>query len=140
MLNGKHGADNLSEQTIVGWIRKEEPNLSTEICPLEERKGNGNGAPIPWGEVVRYLKSAALMPHRRSDLLFRALQELLTCLPAVGTALIWPCQEKEVPWEVYYAGLRPESMRRWLSDRLDPSLDVTIAALQQDLIRLAEMP
>jgi len=96
--------------------------------------------PIPWGDVIHYLKAAALLPQRRGEMIARALQELLTCLPAAGTALIWPCQDRKVPWKVYYAGMRQETMQRWLSARLDPSLDATIGVLQHDLASLSEMP
>ena len=95
---------------------------------------------IPWGEAVHYLKSAALLPQQRGEMLARALQEFLTCLPAAATALIWPCQDRKVPWKVYYAGMRQETMRRWLSARLDPSLDVTIGVLQHDLTSLSDLP
>ena len=95
---------------------------------------------IPWGDAVHYLKNAALLPQQRDEMIARALQELLTCLPAAGTALIWPCQSRKVPWKVYYAGMRQESMRRWLSARLDPSLDVTTGVLQHDLTSLSDMP
>ncbi len=96
--------------------------------------------PISWGETIHYLKFAAFLPHRRGEMLARALQEFLTCLPAVGTALIWPCQDRKVPWKVYYVGMRQESMYRWLSARLDLSLDTTLGVLQHDLSNLSEMP
>src|SRR5690349_15318082 len=96
--------------------------------------------PISCGDAVYYLKAAAVFPQRRGEMIARALQELLTCLPAAGTALIWPCQDRKVPWKVYYAGIRQESMRRWLSARLDPSLDATISVLQHDFSSLSEMP
>lgn len=95
---------------------------------------------IPWGDIIHYLKTAALLPQRRGEMIARALQELLICLPAVGTALIWPCQDSKAPWKVYYAGTRQQTMRRWLSNRIGTSLDVTIGVLQHDLSGLSDMP
>jgi len=95
---------------------------------------------VPWDDAVHYLKTAALLPQRRGDMIARALQELLTCLPAVGTALIWPCQDRNVPWKVYYAGTRQQDIQRWLTARLDCSLDVTLGMLQEDLLQLSDMP
>ncbi|TMC21658.1 MAG: hypothetical protein E6J34_09020 [Chloroflexi bacterium] len=95
---------------------------------------------IPGEDVIHHLKSAALHPQRRGEMIARALQEVLVSLPAVGTALIWPCQDRTVPWKVYYAGARRESMRRWLTMRLDYSFDVTLSMLQQDLSKLVDMP
>jgi sugar diacid utilization regulator len=94
---------------------------------------------IPWGEVVYYLKAAALSPQRRDEMIARALQELVTILPAVGTALIWPSQDREVAWKVYYAGTHQQTMRRWLMARLAPSLDATLGVLEHDLSTL-DMP
>ncbi len=96
--------------------------------------------PIPWGGVTHYLKTAALFPQRRGEMIARALQELLTTLPAIGTALVWPCQTRKIPWKVYYAGTRRESMQRWLTARLNYSLDATLGVLQQDLSKLSDMP
>lgn len=95
---------------------------------------------VPWGEVIYYLKTAAFSPQQRGDLLIRALQELRITLPAVGTALIWPGQESKVPWKVYYAGTRPQSIQRWLTARIGSSLDATIGVLQHDLSSLSDMP
>src|SRR5215472_7506586 len=95
---------------------------------------------IPWGDVVHYLKVAALYPRRRSEMIVRALQELLICLPSVGTALIWPDQDRNAPWKAYYAGINQESMQRWLAVRLNFSLDATLGALQEDLRHLSDMP
>jgi hypothetical protein len=95
---------------------------------------------ISEGGVLHCLEIAALHPQRRSEMIGHALQELLVCLPAVGTALIWPCQDRNVPWKVYYAGTQPETMRPWLRARLHCSLDATLNALQQDLCRLSDMP
>ena len=95
---------------------------------------------IPWGDAVSYLKIAALHPQRRDEMIACALQELLICLSAVGTALIWPCQDRNVPWKIYYVGARRESMQYWLTDRLDVSLDATISVIQEDLSSLSDMP
>jgi len=95
---------------------------------------------IPWGEVIHYLKTAALFPQRRGEMIARALQELLGSLPAVGTALIWPCQNRKVPWKVYYTGPRQQTIQRWLSARVGPSLDATMGVLQHDLGSLSDMP
>jgi sugar diacid utilization regulator len=86
-----------------------------------------------WPSVENSLKTAALLPQQRGEMLSYALQELLTRVPAVATALIWPCQQRKVPWKVHYAGIRRDTMRQWLTARLDPSLDVTGAVLQHDL-------
>src|SRR5215467_10639232 len=91
--------------------------------------------------VTEALETAALLPHRRDEMIACALQQLLTGLPAVGTALIWPGRKSSGPWKVYYAGHKPTATQRWLSARLDPSLEVTIGALQQDLSRgLLDLP
>ena len=95
---------------------------------------------IPGGRAIHHLEIAALYPQRRGEMMARALQELLACLPAVGTALVWPYQDRNVPWKVYYAGTRQESIRRWLAARLDFSLDTTLGVLQQDLSKLPDMP
>jgi sugar diacid utilization regulator len=95
---------------------------------------------LPEGDVLHCLQIAALHPQRRSEMIGRALQHLLVCLPAVGTALIWPCQDRNVPWKVYYAGTHQETMRPWLRARLHSSLDATLAVLQQDLGRLSDLP
>ena len=91
--------------------------------------------------VTHSLETAALLPQRRDELISCALEQLLASLSAAGTALIWPCRDKAVPWKVFYAGIKHTAMRRWLSARLDPSLDATISILEHDLIHsLAEMP
>jgi hypothetical protein len=95
---------------------------------------------IPGGDAIHYLKTAALHPQRRGEMIARALQELLISLPAVGTALIWPCQDRSVPWKVYYAGAHRESIRPWLTARLNFSLDATLGVLQRDLSKLSDMP
>jgi sugar diacid utilization regulator len=95
---------------------------------------------LPEGDVLHCLQIAALHPQRRSEMIGRALQQLLVCLPAVGTALIWPCQDRNVPWKIYYAGTHQETMRPWLKARLHTSLDATLAVLQQDLSRLSDLP
>src|SRR5437667_8013019 len=95
---------------------------------------------IPGGDAIHFLKIAALQPQRRGEMIARALQELLACLPAVGIALVWPCQDRNIPWKLYYAGTRREGMRRWLTARLNSSLDATLGVLQQDLSSLSELP
>lgn len=91
--------------------------------------------------VTHSLETAALLPQRRDELISRALEQLLTSIPAVGTALIWPCRNRTVPWKAYYAGVKRAAMHRWLSARLDSSVDTTIGVLQHDLTHsLAEMP
>jgi sugar diacid utilization regulator len=88
---------------------------------------------VTWTPATRYLRTAALLPQKRDELLSQALDQLLICIPALGTALIWPSRDRKVPWKVYYAGIRRNTMHRWLSARLDPSLDATIGLLQHDL-------
>jgi sugar diacid utilization regulator len=100
----------------------------------------GEKRPIAWASVTHYLKTAALFPQQRDELISRALQQLLTTIPAVGTALILPCQNKKVPWKVYYAGIKRNAMHRWLSARLNPSIDTIIGVLQNDLSNLSDMP
>ena len=96
---------------------------------------------IAWPSVEDSLKTAALLPQQRGEMISYALQELLTSIPAAGTALIWPCQDRKVPWKVYYAGMRRDTMRHWLSARLDPSLDVIAGVLQHDLASsFSDMP
>src|SRR5579859_819686 len=97
--------------------------------------------PIAWTSVTRDLKTAALLPQQRDELIARALEQLLASIPAVGTALIWPCRYRKVPWKVHYTGIRHNAMHRWLSARLDSSTDVTIEQLQHDLVSgLSDMP
>src|SRR5436305_9290195 len=88
---------------------------------------------IPRRDIIDHLKTAALFPQRRGEMITRALQELLISLPAIGTALVWPCQDRKVPWKAYYAGTRRESMQRSLTARLHSSLDATLSVLQMDL-------
>jgi hypothetical protein len=96
---------------------------------------------IAWTSVTNSLKTAALLPQQRDELIGRALQELLSCIPALGTALIWPCRDGKAPWKVYYAGIRRHAMSRWLMARLDPSLEVMIGEIEHDLARqLSDMP
>ena len=91
--------------------------------------------------VTHSLERAALLPQRRDELISHALEQLLTSISAVGTALIWPRRDRTVPWKVYYAGINRTAMHRWLSARLDLSLDATIGVLQHDLTHsLTEMP
>ncbi|GAC1350905.1 MAG: hypothetical protein NVSMB27_37930 [Ktedonobacteraceae bacterium] len=87
---------------------------------------------MAWTSVTHDLKTAALLPLQRDELISHALQQLLTSFPAVGTGLIWPCRNKKGPWKVYYAGIKSNAMHRWLSTRLDPSMDVMSRVLQQD--------
>src|SRR5579884_1638727 len=89
-------------------------------------------SPTVWKSVTGDLKSAALFPQRRDALITQALQQLITGIPGVGTALIWPCQHRKVPWKVYYAGARRGTMQRWLSARLDLSFNEMIEVLQHD--------
>ncbi|HEY6406468.1 MAG TPA: hypothetical protein VIY29_03260, partial [Ktedonobacteraceae bacterium] len=89
--------------------------------------------PMAWTSVTHDLKTVALLPLQRDELISRALQQLLTSIPAVGTALIWPCRNKKGPWKVYYAGSKSNAMHRWLSARLDSSVDVMIGVLQHEL-------
>jgi sugar diacid utilization regulator len=97
--------------------------------------------PETWTAVTQALEMAALLPQRRDELIARALQQVLPSLSAVGTALIWPSRKRKVPWKVYYKGINPRAMHRWLSARLDLSLEATIGVLQHDLMRnLSDMP
>lgn len=96
--------------------------------------------PKTWASITHDLKAAALSPQQRPELISRALQHLLASLSAAGTALVWPWQQSKVLWKVYYAGIRHNVMHRWLSARLDPSLEVTCAVLQHDLPGLSDMP
>ncbi len=91
--------------------------------------------------VTRSLERAALLPHHRDELITRALEQLLTGISAVGTALIWPCRNRTIPWKVYYAGIKRTAMHRWLSARLDSTVNAMVEVLQHDLTHnLAEMP
>ncbi len=85
--------------------------------------------------VTKYLETAVLFPQHHDELISYALEQLLICVPAVGTALIWPCQKRKVPWRVYCAGSKRNTIQDWLSVRLDLSLDTTIGVLEHDLIR-----
>src|SRR5690242_8237200 len=94
-----------------------------------------------WTSVTNMLETAVLHPQQHDEIISRALQHILTGLPAVGTALIWPCPKRKVPWKVYYVGCKHQAMHRWLSSRLHPSLDLTTGELQHDLAHhLADMP
>jgi sugar diacid utilization regulator len=89
--------------------------------------------PGAWSAVTDGLKTAALLPQQRDELLARALEQLLVCIPAAGTALIWPCQHRKMPWKVFYTGYKRNVMHQWLSARLDSSAEITIGVLQHDL-------
>ena len=96
---------------------------------------------IAWSSVLHHLKTAALLPQQRDELISQALQQLLASIPAIGSALIWPCRDKKVSWKVYYAGIQHNAMHRWLSTRLDPSINVMVGVLQHDLTSgLSDMP
>ena len=86
-----------------------------------------------WNFVTDDLKAAALLPQQRDELIVRALQQMLASLPAAGAALIWPCQKRDIPWRIYYAGTRRAEICGWLSARLDRSLDVVAANLRSEL-------
>jgi sugar diacid utilization regulator len=97
--------------------------------------------PAALASVTNYLEGAALRPQRRDEIFSCALEQLHATIPALGTALIWPCRTKKEPWKIYYAGTRSNAMQRWLTARLDPSLDVMAATLQHDLTHnLIDMP
>jgi hypothetical protein len=97
--------------------------------------------PPAWMAVTENLRTAALVPEQRDDLLASALQQLLSALPAAATALIWPCPHKKLPWKIYYAGARRNAMLRWLSARLDASIETMLGVLQQELTSgLPDMP
>ena len=85
-----------------------------------------------WTSITSDLKNAALLPQQRAVLLSRALQQMSTNLAAVGTALVWPCKEKKVPWKGYYEGSKREAMHPWLAARLGASIDGLIDLLQRD--------
>ncbi len=91
-----------------------------------------------WTTVTSDLKNAALFPQQRDELISQALQRLVSSLPAVGTALIWPCPQRKVPWKVYYAGTRRGTMQRWLSAHLALSFNEIIEVLQRD--PMGELP
>ncbi len=94
-----------------------------------------------WLPITNDLKLAAILPEQREELLSRALERLLSVLPATGAALIWPSPAKKKAWKVYYAGSQRKAMHRWLSARLDPSPQVMIRLLEHDLTHnLNEMP
>jgi sugar diacid utilization regulator len=98
--------------------------------------------PLAWTTVTDDLKAAALLPQQRDELITRSLQQMLASIPATGSALIWPCQQRRIPWRIYYAGVRRNAMYSWLSARLDYSIDVLAENLQQDLTAsgLPDMP
>jgi sugar diacid utilization regulator len=89
--------------------------------------------PIGWTSATNYLKTAALLPQQREELISSALEQLLVAIPAAATALIWPCQNRKAPWKIFCAGDKRNAIHRWLSARLDPSAEVTIGVLQHDL-------
>src|SRR6266446_7018970 len=121
--------------SITNWKREFVHSNNAEVASMEEKH------PIAWTPVTNYLKTAALLPQQRDELISRALEQLLTSIPAAGIALIWPYRNRKVPWKVYYEGIRRNAMHRWLSARLDPSVDVTIGMLQHDLTSsLSDMP
>lgn len=97
--------------------------------------------PSLWTSVISFLKAAALLPQQRDEFVTRALGQMLDCFPAAGVALIWPCQERKIPWRVYYMGIRRAEMYGWLSAHLDYSLDVVAANVRQGPPgSLSEMP
>src|SRR5947199_9691870 len=86
-----------------------------------------------WTSITHLLETAVLLPQQHDEMISRALQHMLTSLPAVGTALICPCPTRKVPWKVYYVGSKSQGTHRWLTSRLHPSLDTTTGVLQHDL-------
>ena len=76
------GSENLSSQTMQRWQIMEEKHLAA------------------WTSVTNCLEAVALLPQQRDELISHALGRLLTSIPAVGTALIWPCQKGKVPWRI----------------------------------------
>lgn len=94
-----------------------------------------------WAAITHDLRNAALLPQQRSTLVSHALQQVVASMPAVGTALIWPCKERKVPWKVYYAGHKRDAMHPWLSARLDPSVDAMMSTFQREsACSLLDMP
>lgn len=94
-----------------------------------------------WISVTHYLKTAALLPQQRDELIARAMQQFLSCIPAAGTALIWPGRTGTIPWKIFYVGTKPTSMHRWLSARLHSSTEDVLTILQHDLTsKLPDMP
>lgn len=85
-----------------------------------------------WTYITHDLKNAALLPEQRDALLSHALQQVITSTSALGTALIWPCEERKVPWKIYYAGSKRDAMHPWLTARLQISIDAMVSLLQQD--------
>jgi hypothetical protein len=97
--------------------------------------------PISWTSIIHDLEVAAVRPQEREARILRALEHLLTCLPATATALIWPCQKCKTSWKVSYVGLKRQAMHRWLSARLNLCTAVMIDQLQYDLGHiLTDMP
>ena len=80
---------------------------------------------------LSHLEEAALSIDRRSATLRRALKQVVNAVPAAGTALIRPRTDGTVSWQVEYVGTRRAEMQRWLSARLDGSLEVAAQALQE---------
>jgi sugar diacid utilization regulator len=94
---------------------------------------------LNWTMVTDHIEAAALTPQSRDELLLQVLHDILTAVPLIGTALIWPCRTKKIPWKVLYTGARKSEMQRWLSARLETNLEVTAALVQHDL-SLSGMP
>ena len=88
---------------------------------------------LNWTMVTHHIEAAALTPQHRDELLLQVLHDILTAVPLIGAALIWPCSTKKIPWKVLYTGVRKSEMQRWLSARLETSLEVTAALVQHDL-------
>jgi len=42
--------------------------------------------------VTHHIEAAALTPKRHDELLLQALHDILTAVPLLVTALIWPCR------------------------------------------------
>lgn len=88
------------------------------------RSGKGLRPPKQW-----YVERAALDPGRRPAALRAALEVLLGEIPAAGAALIHASGDGIKPWAAVYAGSRKREMGRWISARIEDSLETTAHAL-----------
>ncbi len=108
--------------------------LQARICLRVQKAVRMEEKQFPvWIAVTNALKNAALQPARRDEFISQALGQFLAAMPIVGTALVWPCRKRKLPWKVFYAGIKRNTVQRWLAARLDPSMDATIETLLHDL-------
>jgi hypothetical protein len=77
------------------------------------------------------LEEAALNANQDHVPLRRILEQVVRDFPVAGTAVIRPSTDGTGRWQTDYVGPREAEMRRWVSARLDDSLEATVQYLRE---------